>query len=102
VANQLKYESGRQVAIQGSVYTPGASKMMLAQLLSYLFIVGLALMFVGDWFFSSVVQIRAGQDLMVWMKKNQVVVIGGLFMCNFLAANMMNSGVSVVCACVCL
>jgi selT/selW/selH-like putative selenoprotein len=84
-------EVGSAARIVGMVHTPGEAKMMLASVLSWVFMIGLILLFAGESIFKSL-KIEAGVKFVKSMQENQVVTIAILFACNFLSSNLVNTG----------
>ena len=90
VARQFK--EAASVNIEGMIYKSSGTTAQISTFFWYAFILGIVMLFIGEWFFSSVVPIQAGVELAKKMKENQMPVMAGLFMLNFIASNLTNSG----------
>jgi selT/selW/selH-like putative selenoprotein len=72
------------VTFRGEKFLPGEMKMALAQLLQFAFFGGIAIALIG----TRVLPERAAK----FVGENQGMVLGGCFMCNIMAGNLLSSG----------
>ena len=78
-------------SIEGMTYPPPATNVMLANLASVIFFVGLLLMFAGD-FISQQVQIPQVRELCQFISQNKMQVFIGLYVINMIGTNMLSTG----------
>lgn len=65
---------------------------VMSQLLSYVFFIGLFLVFLGEWAFTSVLPSDSGLRAVRSMKANQVVTMIALMACNMVATSLLSTG----------
>jgi hypothetical protein len=79
-------ESAALFILAGDLFPPSWSAQLLSQLLSYVFFIGLFLVFAGEWFFTSVLANDAGLRAVRSLKNNQVMTMVVLMGCNMVRA----------------
>jgi selT/selW/selH-like putative selenoprotein len=72
------------VKVRGDFFTPGDFKMGIAQILQFVFFGGLAISLAGRVFLPEPAQ--------KFIEGNQMAILGGCFLCNIIAGNLLNSG----------
>lgn len=72
------------MAVQGGVFHPGDLKMMAAQALQMVFFGGLAVALIGKALLPA--------EVAKLLEQYQMPILGGCFMCNVLAGNLLNTG----------
>jgi len=78
--------------VSGVVAQPSDVNYTLATLFSYVFFLGLFVLFAGDWFFSNVYPHPGARALVAKVRENQMAALGVLMLCNFLAGSLMQTG----------
>lgn len=72
------------MTFHGDTFTPGQTKMMLAQFMQFVFFGGLAISLIG--------RSMLPEPASKFLENNQLVVLGACFMCNIAAGNLLNTG----------
>ena len=78
--------------MSGDLFPPTVFAAVFSQLLSYVFFIGLFLVFAGEWFFTSVFSWELGLRLVRSMKSNQMMTIVVLMGVNMLANSLLSTG----------
>lgn len=78
--------------LPGELYPTPLGTAMLSQLLSYTFMVGLFLMMVGEWFFTSVVNSEPARKFVRLLKDNQLPTMLVLMACNMASTRLLANG----------
>ncbi len=84
-------ESGGLGWVVGETYLPSYGVQILSNMLTLIFQIGLVLVFFGESIFSSL-NFPDGVQMIRWMKDRQLMVVGALFVCNMLGAQLLASG----------
>eukprot|EP00808_Paulinella_micropora_P031457 g62301.t1 len=91
VRQELLNQTGRAARVSGMIYPPSPNRAMASSLLSWVFMLGLIILFAGEAIFKTL-KFEPGLKLVKALQENQVVTIALLFACNFLATNLVNTG----------
>eukprot|EP00457_Paulinella_chromatophora_P013761 gb/GEZN01014099.1/.p1 GENE.gb/GEZN01014099.1/~~gb/GEZN01014099.1/.p1 ORF type:complete len:128 (-),score=16.86 gb/GEZN01014099.1/:478-861(-) len=87
----MMQNAGSAARITGMIYPPGPNKVLLSSVLSWIFMIGLLLLFAGESIFKSI-KFEPGMKFCRALQENQMVTIAILFACNFLSTNLVNTG----------
>jgi len=82
---------GSAVEVTGSIYPPSPLYYGLSQFCSYLFILGLLLLFAGEYIFNTL-NLPFGLRIVNYLKLNQTQVMIGLFALNWLSGQLVSTG----------
>jgi len=91
VAELLKKQIGPAIQISGMVYPPSPINSLLATLCSWLFILGLVVMFAGEHIFNAL-HFAPGQRLCQLIKQNQSLAMVLLFACHWMSSQLISTG----------
>jgi len=93
VAQVLQQQASSRIGtIDGGIFPPSYFNTLTSQLLTYIFFIGLFLVFIGEYFFTSVFPLTNLASLSRMMKENQIVTMIVLFGCNMLASKLISTG----------
>lgn len=78
------------VPIVGAVYPPGEDKVMIANIASYAFFIGMAVVFGGEYIFKALGMVEPPAYL--WVKENKLQTCMFLWIANSMAAGSLSTG----------
>jgi len=92
IANVLQQHGRSLGTISGIIAQPSDFNYGLAQLCSYIFMIGLVIFFAGDWLFSSVFPSPTLRRYAQLMRENPLLSVGFLFLANSLSSQLLSTG----------
>lgn len=88
----LEQSAGRIGEIEGELFPPPYLHALASQCLSYIFFVGLFMVMLGEYFFTSVLPMESALKVVRTMKENQMITIIVLMACNMVASQLLSTG----------